>query len=71
VSPTVWAIAIFGVVVSFLIASFTNVVIDRLPVALDEPRAGRRAGARCRRPPHQHLSPSCKLLVVWLFFKIV
>ena len=36
-SPVVWVLIVFGVIASFLIASFTNVVIDRLPLALDEP----------------------------------
>ena len=36
-TPTAWVLVAFGVAAMFLVASFTNVVIDRLPVALDEP----------------------------------
>ena len=36
-TPTAWVLVVFGVLVMFLLASFTNVVIDRMPLALDEP----------------------------------
>jgi len=36
-TPTTWVLVVFGVLVMFLLASFTNVVIDRMPLALDEP----------------------------------
>jgi leader peptidase (prepilin peptidase) / N-methyltransferase len=36
-TPTAWVLVVFGVLVMFLLASFTNVVVDRMPLALDEP----------------------------------
>ncbi|MFM7062098.1 MAG: prepilin peptidase [Actinomycetes bacterium] len=36
-TPTVWVLVVFGVLAMFLVASFTNVVVDRMPLALDEP----------------------------------
>jgi len=37
VSTTALVLAVAGILVAFIVASFTNVVIDRMPLALDEP----------------------------------
>lgn len=36
-TATEWILVAFGIVTAVVVASFTNVIIDRLPLALDEP----------------------------------